>query len=101
MRASLVRPKPIRTLCNLTRYRKGQINDRGREVAGDQGVEHVVFWRSRPRARRPDLPMMFVDFLDESIARLSTEIEQRIAPLAAWRDVLLRSPAFSSASPRS
>ncbi len=33
LRASLVPPKPIRTLRNLTRYRKAQINDRGREVA--------------------------------------------------------------------
>jgi len=33
LRASLVPPKPIRTLRNLTRYRKTQINDRTREVA--------------------------------------------------------------------
>jgi transposase len=33
LRASLVPPKPIRTLRNLTRYRKGLINDRDREVA--------------------------------------------------------------------
>jgi transposase len=33
LRGSLVPPKPIRTLRNLTRYRKTQINDRSREVA--------------------------------------------------------------------
>jgi transposase len=33
LRASLVPPKPIRTLRNLTRYRKTQINDRQREAA--------------------------------------------------------------------
>ena len=31
-RASLVPPKPIRTLRNLTRYRKSQIRDRQREM---------------------------------------------------------------------
>ena len=33
LRASFVPPKPIRTLRNLTRYRKTQINDRNREAA--------------------------------------------------------------------
>lgn len=33
LRASLVPPKPIRTLRNLTRYRKAQIQDRQREAA--------------------------------------------------------------------
>ena len=33
LRASFVAPKPIRTLRNLTRYRKTQINDRSREAA--------------------------------------------------------------------
>lgn len=33
LRGSLVPPKPIRTLRNLTRYRKTQINDRQREAA--------------------------------------------------------------------
>ena len=33
LRASFVPPKPIRTLRNLTRYRKAQINDRNREAA--------------------------------------------------------------------
>ena len=32
LRASLVPPKPIRTLRNLTRYRKSQIRDRQREM---------------------------------------------------------------------
>jgi hypothetical protein len=32
LRASLVRPKPVRTLRNLTRYRKSQIRDRQREM---------------------------------------------------------------------
>jgi hypothetical protein len=31
LRASFISPKPIRTLRNLTRYRKTQINDRQRE----------------------------------------------------------------------
>ena len=33
LRASFVPPKPIRTLRNLTRYRKTQIHDRSREAA--------------------------------------------------------------------
>ena len=33
LKASFVPPKPIRTLRNLTRYRKTQINDRQREAA--------------------------------------------------------------------
>jgi transposase len=33
LRASFVPPKPIRTLRNLTRYRKAQIHDRSREAA--------------------------------------------------------------------
>ena len=33
LKASFVPPKPIRTLRNLTRYRKAQINDRSREAA--------------------------------------------------------------------
>jgi transposase len=33
LKASFVPPKPIRTLRNLTRYRKTQINDRSRETA--------------------------------------------------------------------
>jgi len=33
LRASFVPPKPIRTLRNLTRYRKSQIQDRSREAA--------------------------------------------------------------------
>ncbi|MHB8659798.1 MAG: IS110 family transposase, partial [Solirubrobacteraceae bacterium] len=33
LKASFVPPKPIRTLRNLTRYRKAQINDRQRETA--------------------------------------------------------------------
>jgi len=33
LKASFVPPKPIRTLRNLTRYRKAQINDRQREAA--------------------------------------------------------------------
>src|SRR3954452_8962816 len=32
LRASLVPPKPVRTLRNLTRYRKSQIRDRQREM---------------------------------------------------------------------
>jgi transposase len=33
LKASFVPPKPIRTLRNLTRYRKTQINDRSGETA--------------------------------------------------------------------
>ena len=32
LRASLVPPKPVRTLRNLTRYRKAQIRERQREM---------------------------------------------------------------------
>ena len=53
MKASFVPPKPIRTLRNLTRYRKTQINDRSREagklhkILEDTGIKlHCVTFRS-------------------------------------------------------
>jgi transposase len=145
LRASLVPPKPIRTLRNLTRYRKAQINDRGREVARlhktleDTGIKLgtvatnimgksgrdmldalvkgttdpevlAELARGRLRQKIPALRdalvgrfdtehalivgqmLAHIDFLDESISRLSVEIEQRIAPFAAQRDLLLTIP---------
>jgi transposase len=145
LRASFVPPKPIRTLRNLTRYRKAQIQDRSREAARlhkmleDAGIklatvatdimgksgrdmmaalvsgttDPVVLadlargvLRKKIPALREALEGRFdtehslivcqilahIDFLDESIARLSDEIEQRIAPYAAQRELLTSIP---------
>ena len=134
LRASFVPPKPIRTLRNLTRYRKAQIQDRrGRPPAAQDARGHrdqarlasrPTSWaspggtcstrscparptrscspispagscarRSRRSARRwtgalstehsliVSQILAHIDFLDESIDRLSDEIEQRIAPV--------------------
>ena len=59
LRASFVPPKPIRTLRNLTRYRKTQINDRQREAARlhkileDTGIKLGVRRDRHPRQVRP------------------------------------------------
>ena len=138
-------PKPIRTLRNLTRYRKTQINDRSRETARlhkileDTGIkldcvatdilgksgrdmldalvagttDPVVLsdlarglLRKKIPALREALEGRFdtehalivgqilahIDFLDEAISRLSDEIEERIAPFARERDLLMTIP---------
>jgi len=140
-----VPPKPIRTLRNLPRYRKTQINDRSREaarlhkiledsgikldcVATDilgksgrampdalcQGTTDPVVLADLARgllhkkigALREALQGRFdsehalivsqilahLDFLDEAIARLSYEIEERIAPFAHQRELLMTIP---------
>ena len=143
--ASFVPPKPIRTLRNLTRYRKTQINDRQRETArlhkiledtgiklgcvatdilgksGRDMLDALVAGTTDPNvladlARgqlRKKIPALrealvgrfddehalvigqilaHVDFLDEAIQRLSAEIEERIAPFARERDLLMTIP---------
>ena len=138
-------PKPIRTLRNLTRYRKTQINDRQREssrlhkILEDTGiklgcVETDILGKSgrdmldalvsgttdpeiladlargKLRTKIPALRealegrfdtehtlivtqiLAHLDFLDEAIARLSDEIEERIVPY------LCRGPASSAGS---
>ena len=145
LRASFVPPRPIRTLRNLTRYRKAQIQDRSREAARlhkmleDAGIklssvatdimgksgrdmlnalvsgttDPVVLadlarglLRKKIPALREALEGRFgaehsvivsqilahIDFLDESIDRLSAEIEQRIEPFAAQRELLMSIP---------
>jgi transposase len=145
LKASFVPPKPIRTLRNLTRYRKAQINDRQREAARlhkileDTGIKldcvasdilgvsgramlgALVAGTTDPnvladlakgklRAKIPALRQALVgrfdtehslivsqilahiDFLDEAIDRLSAEIEERIAPFARERDLLMTIP---------
>jgi transposase len=145
LRASFVPPKPIRTLRNLTRYRKTQINDRQREssrlhkILEDTGIklscvasdilgksgrdmldalvtgttDPVVLAdlaRGQLRKKIPALQAALVgrfedehtlvvgqilahlDFLDEAIERLSGEIEERIRPFAAQRDLLMTIP---------
>ena len=145
LRASFVPPKPIRTLRNLTRYRKTQINDRQRETArlhkiledtgiklgcvatdilgksGRDMLDALVAGTTDPNvladlARgqlRKKIPALrealvgrfddehalvigqilaHVDFLDEAIQRLSAEIEERIAPFARERDLLMTIP---------
>jgi len=130
---SFVPPKPIRTLRNLTRYRKTQINDRQREAARlrkileDTGIKlgcvatdilgksgrdmldalvagttdpNVLAELARGQLRKkiPALRealvgrfddehalvigqiLAHIDFLDEAIAQLSEEIEERIRP---------------------
>jgi transposase len=145
LKPSFVPPKPIRTLRNLTRYRKTQINDRQREssrlhkILEDTGIklgcvatdilgksgrdmlDALVAGTTDPavladlaRGRlRPKIPMLrealegrfdtehalivsqilaHLDFLDEAIARLSAEIEERIAPFARQRELLMTIP---------
>ena len=143
--ASFVPPKPIRTLRNLTRYRKTQINDRQREAArlhkiledtgiklgcvapdilgksGRDMLDALVSGTTDPsvlaelargqlRKKIPALRealvgrfddehalvigqiLAHIDFLDEAIDRLSAEIEERIRPFAAQRDLLMSIP---------
>jgi transposase len=145
LKASFVPPKPIRTLRNLTRYRKTQIQDRQREVARlqkileDTGIkldcvasdilgvsgramlDALVTGTTDPevlanlakgklRQKIPALRLALVgrfdgehalivsqilahiDFLEEAIGRLSNEIEERIAPFARQRDLLMTIP---------
>ena len=143
--------KPIRTLRNLTRYRKAQIQDRSREAARlhkmleDAGIKLATVatdimgksgrdmmaalvsgttdpvvpadlargvLRKKIPALREALEGRFdaehclivsqilahIDFLDESITRLSDEIEQRIAPFARQRDLLMSIPGVRQRS---
>ena len=145
LKASFVPPKPIRTLRNLTRYRKTQINDRSREalrlhkILEDTGIKLACvatnilgksgrdmldalvagttdpavlaeLARGQLRKKLPALRealegrfddehalivsqiLAHIDFLDEAIDRLSVEIEERIAPFASQRDLLMTIP---------
>ena len=145
LKASFVPPKPIRTLRNLTRYRKAQIQDRQREtarlhkiledtgikldcvasdilgVSGRAMLDALVRGTTDPevlaelakgklRKKIPALRVALVgrfdtehalivsqilahiDFLEEAIDRLSGEIEERIAPFARERDLLMTIP---------
>ncbi len=145
LKPSFVPPKPIRTLRNLTRYRKTQINDRQREssrlhkILEDTGIKLgcvatdilgksgrdmldalvtgttdptvlAELARGKLRAKIPALKealegrfdsehalivsqiLAHLDFLDEAIDRLSAEIEERIAPFARERDLLMTIP---------
>ena len=137
--------KPIRTLRNLTRYRKSQIQDRSREAARlhkmleDAGIKLATvatdimgksgrdmisalvsgttdpvvladlargLLRKKIPALREALEGRFaaehslivsqilahIDFLDESIARLSDEIERQIEPFARQQELLMSIP---------
>ena len=139
---SFVPPKPIRTLRNLTRYRKTQIQDRQREAARlhkileDTGIKlgcvatdilgksgrdmlnalvsgttdpNVLAELARGQLRKkiPALRealvgrfedehalvigqiLAHIDFLEEAIDRLSADIEERMLPFAAQRDLLM------------
>jgi len=145
LRPSLVPPKPIRTLRNLTRYRKSNIRDRQREAnrlhkmledtgikldcvatdllgkSGRAMLDALVSGTTDPQlladlARgqlRKKLPALrealegrfdsqhalvvgqilaHIDFLDESIDRLSAAIEEQIAPFAAAVELLCTIP---------
>jgi transposase len=145
LKASLVPPKPIRTLRNLTRYRKSNIRDRQREAnrlhkmledtgikldcvatdllgkSGRAMLDALVSGTTDPRlladlargqlrkklaALREALEGRFdsehalvvgqilahIDFLDESIDRLSAAIEEQIAPFAAAVELLCTIP---------
>ena len=145
LRASFVPPKPIRTLRNLTRYRKATIQDRNREAARlhklleDTGIKldcvasdilgvsgramlnALVSGTTDPQVLaelakeklRKKIPALrealvgrfedehalvvsqilaHIDFLDEAIDRLSDEIEERIAPFALQRELLMSIP---------
>jgi transposase len=145
LRPSLVPPKPIRTLRNLTRYRKSNIRDRQREAnrlhkmledtgikldcvatdllgkSGRAMLDALVSGTTDPQlladlARgqlRRKLPALrealegrfdsehalvvgqilaHIDFLDESIERLSAAIEEQVAPFAAAVELLCTIP---------
>jgi transposase len=145
LKPSFVPPKPIRTLRNLTRYRKTQIADRQREAArlhkiledtgiklgcvasdilgksGRDMLDALVAGTTNPavladlsrgvlRKKIPALRealegrfdsehtlivgqiLAHIDFLDEAIDRLPVEIEERIRPFAAQRDLLMTIP---------
>ena len=145
LKPSLVPPKPIRTLRNLTRYRKSNIRDRQREAnrlhkmledtgikldcvatdllgkSGRAMLDALVSGTTDPQllaelARgqlRKKLPALrealegrfdsehalvvgqtlaHIDFLDESIDRLSAAIEEQIAPFAAAVELLCTIP---------
>jgi transposase len=145
LKASFVPPKPIRTLRNLTRYRKAQINDRSREagrlhkILEDTGIkldcvasdilgasgramlDALVSGTTDPEVladlakgkMRKKIPALrealigrfdtehalivsqilaHIDFLDEAVDRLSVEINERIAPFAHQRDLLMTIP---------
>jgi len=145
LKASFVPPKPIRTLRNLTRYRKAQINDRQREAARlhkileDTGIKLgcvasdilgksgrdmldalvagtkdpavlAELARGQLRKKLPALRealvgrfddehalvigqiLAHIDFLDEAIDRISADIEERMRPFAAQRDLLMTIP---------
>ena len=145
LKASFVPPKPIRTLRNLTRYRKAQIQDRQREAARlhkileDTGIKldcvasdilgasgramldalvsgttdaEVLADLAKGKLRKkiPALKLALVgrfdsehalivsqilahiDFLDQAVDRLSAEIEERLAPFARQRDLLMTIP---------
>ena len=151
LKRSFVPPKPIRTLRNLTRYRKTQIQDRSREVARlhkileDTGIklgcvasdilgksgremltalvagttDPVVLAGLAQGLLRKKIPQLrealegrfdtehalivgqilaHVEFLEESIDRLSAEIEERIRPFAAQRDLLMSIPGVQQRS---
>jgi len=151
LKPSFVPPKPIRTLMNLTRYRKTQIQDRSREVArlhkiledtgiklgcvasdimgksGREMLSALVAGTTDPavlaglaqgllRKKIPQLRealegrfdtehalivgqiLAHVEFLEESIDRLSAEIEERIRPFAAQRDLLMSIPGVQQRS---
>src|SRR5450432_2538095 len=113
LKPSFVPPKPIRTLRNLTRYRKTQINDLQREssrlhkILEDTGIKlSCVASDILGKSGRDMLDALVtgttdpvvladlarIDFLDEAIDRLSAEIEERIRPFAAQRDLLMSIP---------
>ena len=151
LKPSFVPPKPIRTLRNLTRYRKAQIQDRNREaarlhkiledtgikldcvasdilgVSGRAMLDALVAGTTDPKVLaelakgklRKKIPALtealvgrfedehalvisqilaHIDFLDEAIDRLSDEIEQRIAPVARHRDLLMSIPGVKQRS---
>ncbi|MGZ6693393.1 MAG: IS110 family RNA-guided transposase [Solirubrobacteraceae bacterium] len=151
LRASFVPPKPIRTLRNLTRYRKATIQDRNREaarlhkiledtgikldcvasdilgVSGRSMLDALVSGTTDPEVLaelakgklRKKIPALrealvgrfedehalvvsqilaHIDFLDEAIDRLSDEIEERIAPFAPQRELLMSIPGVKQRS---
>ena len=145
LKACLVPPKPIRTLRNLTRYRKSLIRDRQREAnrlhkvmqetgikidtvaskllgkSGRAMLDALVSGTTDPqvlanlaegrlRVKIPALRealagrfspehalvvgqiLAHLDFLDESIATLSAEIEEQIRPFASAVELLQTIP---------
>src|SRR6516165_1123679 len=103
LKAGLVPPKPIRTLRNLTRYRKSLVRDRQREanrlhkVMQETGIKlDTVASKLLGKSGRSMLDALVSGTTDpEVLAELSAEIEERIRPFASAVELLQTIPGVA------